>query len=396
MEGNNILGVVELTYAEDLLNRHGSASFDQILDTFFTRMQSWVRSKDEWSRLDDYRFCVTLNEITGRGELELAAAKLARIFEKPHSQDDGAIALEVCAGFTVLSGPQYDRNQALHEASLALKQAKSASQLFELYEPNSQNNAQEEREIVAGLYTALKLGELELYFQPKVNPSSHTLIGAEALMRWHTSRGEIVQPDTFIDIAERHDVIKPITWWAIKTSIARLARWSPELTIAVNVTPTLLLDDEILTVVKDSLTIHDVDPSRLTLEVTERVMVDHQQGMLRQLARLWRLGVKISLDDFGTGFSSLSYFRDLPVDEIKIDKDFVLRMLKSDKDMAIVKAIIGLAHTFDMKVVAEGVETLEIAQCLADLDCDVLQGYVFDRPLTVESFEEKYDVSSSA
>jgi len=133
-----------------------------------------------------------------------------------------------------------------------------------------------------------------------------------------------------------------------------------------------------------------VRPQRLTLEVLESIMVDNQEPMLRQLARLRKLGVKVSIDDFGTGFSSLSYFRDLPADEIKIDKSFVMPMLKSGKDHAIVKAVIDLAHNFSLRVVAEGVEDQKIAKRLAELNCDVLQGYVFDKPLPVADFEKRY------
>jgi EAL domain-containing protein (putative c-di-GMP-specific phosphodiesterase class I) len=143
-------------------------------------------------------------------------------------------------------------------------------------------------------------------------------------------------------------------------------------------------------VVADSLELFGVKAARLNLEVTEKIMIDNQELMLAQLARLQAMGVKISIDDFGTGFSSLAYFRDLPVDEIKIDQSFVRRMLESEKDYAIVKAVIDLAHNFSLKVVAEGVETIEIADRLAKMRCDILQGYVFDRPLPVEQFESEY------
>ena len=209
-------------------------------------------------------------------------------------------------------------------------------------------------------------------------------------MRWHTSGGQVITPDRFIEVAERNEVIKPMTRWAIKSAVGRLARWPEELSIAVNVSPKLLLGDDIPAVVRDALEIYGVRAQRLNLEVTESIMVDNQEVMLDQLARLREIGVKISIDDFGTGFSSLAYFRDLPVDEIKIDKSFVLRMLESEKDMAIVKAVIDLAHNFSMKVVAEGVETKEIAEHLADLRCDVLQGYFFDKPLTAEQFVQHY------
>jgi EAL domain-containing protein (putative c-di-GMP-specific phosphodiesterase class I) len=149
-------------------------------------------------------------------------------------------------------------------------------------------------------------------------------------------------------------------------------------------------------VVSDALAIHCVEPSRLCLEVTESVMVENPAVVLNQLAKLQATGVRIALDDFGTGYCSLSYFRDLPVDEIKIDKSFVLNMVASEKDYAIVKAVIDLAHNFSMKVVAEGVETNEIASELAKLGCDVLQGYVFDRPLPSDEFSAQYGLQAGS
>jgi EAL domain-containing protein (putative c-di-GMP-specific phosphodiesterase class I) len=145
-------------------------------------------------------------------------------------------------------------------------------------------------------------------------------------------------------------------------------------------------------VVADSLELFGVNPSRLNLEVTEKIMIDNPEFVLAQLSRLRKIGVKISIDDFGTGFSSLAYFRDLPVNEIKIDQSFVQYMLVSKKDCAIVKAIIDLAHNFSLKVVAEGVESLAIADRLAEMRCDILQGYVFDKPLPVEEFELAYRI----
>ncbi|MFT7264156.1 MAG: EAL domain-containing protein (putative c-di-GMP-specific phosphodiesterase class I), partial [Halioglobus sp.] len=182
----------------------------------------------------------------------------------------------------------------------------------------------------------------------------------------------------------------PLTWWCIKSAIGRLAQWPEELSIAVNVTPALLIDDDVITVVREALDIYGVKASRLTLEVTEKIMVDNQVIMLRQLAKLRKIGVRIALDDFGTGYSSLAYFRDLSVDEIKIDRVFVVRMLESKKDLAIVKAVIDLAHNFSMKVVAEGVETMELADRLTEMRCDILQGYAFDKALLLEEFEKQY------
>jgi EAL domain-containing protein (putative c-di-GMP-specific phosphodiesterase class I)/GGDEF domain-containing protein len=389
---NSVLGLVELADADDLIEMHGSASFNVLRDVFHDRLKDWVRPKDQWRLLKNNRICVILKDIGSEGELELAAAKLGRIFKEPHYHLGRPMPLEVAAGFAELKGQNKDMKLAMQQAGIALKQAKKSSQLFDVYSPEFGMNAEDERKLVERLELALELGELQLYYQPKVHAGYRSLIGAEALMRWHTKDRKVIMPDQFIDVAERHEVIKPMTWWTIKSAVARLARWPEELAIAVNISPVLLMEDEILSVVQDALEIHGVAPARLNLEVTESIMVDNQNVMLSQLARLREIGVKISIDDFGTGFSSLAYFRDLPVDEIKIDKSFVMRMLESEKDHAIVKAVIDLAHNFSLKVVAEGVESMEIAERLADMRCDILQGYVFDKPLPVVEFERQYRV----
>jgi EAL domain-containing protein (putative c-di-GMP-specific phosphodiesterase class I) len=389
---HNVLGLVELADADDAVGFQGTAYSSVLRDVFHDRLKTWVRPKDQWRLLNNNRVCVILKDIGSQGELELAAAKLGRIFQEPHYHRGRSIPLSVTVGFAELDNPDSGMKLAMEQAGLALKQARKSSQLFDVYSPQCALDSDSEQQLVERLETALERGELQLYYQPKVHAGYQSLIGAEALMRWHTPDGEVIMPDRFIEVAERHEIIRPITRWAIKSAVARLARWPKQLSIAVNISPALLLSDEIRSVVQDALEIHGVEPARLNLEVTESIMVDNQDIMLSQLAQLREIGVKISLDDFGTGFSSLSYFRDLPVDEIKIDQSFVMRMLESEKDHAIVKAVIDLAHNFSLKVVAEGVETLEIANRLADLRCDVLQGYVFDRPLPVEEFERQYRV----
>lgn len=389
---HNMVGLIELTDAEELLDRHGKLGFGDLQRVFQQRLQSWIRTRDQWEQIEDNRFCVVLRGITTRGELELAAAKLERLFREPHYQFGKAVELNIRAGFTRATDPENEMELALRQAKKALREARRSKSVYGVYTPEEVIRADAERELLKQLENAVGAGELQLYYQPKINTTYQTLAGAEALMRWHTRDNRVIPPGEFIEVAESNEVIRPMTFWAIKSAVARLARWPEELTIAVNVAPQLLLDDQILAVVSDSLEIHEVTPGRLVLEVTERVMVDNQEVMLQQLARLRNNGVKISLDDFGTGFSSFAYFRDLPVDEIKIDRCFVQNMLECGKDHAIVKALIDLAHNFSMKVVAEGVETGEIAERLKELGCDILQGFFFDRPLEVDTFEASYGI----
>ena len=387
-----MLGLVELVDADSLIDIHGAGPFKAMHETFITRLKDWVRARDEWHMMGNNRICVVLKGVKDTGSLQLATAKLARLFDEPHQQFGRTVPLEISAGFTRLENPERGIDAAIREAGLALMQAKRDSRLYDVYAPQRMQAAGDEQELAARLEKALELDELQLFYQPKVHAGYHSLIGAEALLRWHTRDGEVISPGRFIPVAENHPVIRPLTWWVIKSAVARLARWPEQLSIAVNIPPNLLLDDQIHAVVDDALKIYGVQPSRLTLEVTERVMVGDQGVMLEQLRSLWKLGIKISLDDFGTGFSSFAYFRELPVDELKIDQCFVRPMLESGKDHAIVKSLIELAHNFSLRVVAEGVETLDIAKRLGELGCDILQGYVFDRPLPVEEFEAGYGI----
>ncbi len=388
----SVLGLVELSPSH---NGSGygelhDASTQVLSDVFQDRLKGWVRAKDQWRLMKNNRICVILKDIGSAGELELAAAKLGRIFDEPHFHMGRSLPLSVKAGFAEITENGRDISVAMEQAGLALTQAKQSHRLFDVYSDDCTRALPDERELVSRLEKALEVGELQLYFQPKIHAAYHSLLGAEALLRWHTGNKKVITPDRFIEVAERYDVIRPLTWWTIKTAVARLARWPEELSVAVNVSPRLLLENEIFSVVQDALDIYGVAPKRLNLEVTESIMVDNQDLMLGQLAKLRDTGVKISIDDFGTGFSSLAYFRDLPVDEIKIDKSFVMHMLESEKDMAIVKAVIDLAHNFSLKVVAEGVENHNIASALAEMRCDVLQGYFFDKPLPVQQFDKNY------
>ena len=385
----SVLGLVELSPSNNGAP-YTNGSYRVLSDVFQDRLKNWVRAKDQWRLLNDNRVCVILNDIGSGGELELAAAKLGRLFDEPHFHLGRALPLSVKAGFAEISGGGRDMSTAMEQAGLALMQAKNSQRLFDVYTEENCAKSADERDLLSRLEEALERGELHLYCQPKIHASYRSLLGAEALIRWHTADKQVITPDRFIDVAERNTIIKPLTWWTIKTAVARLARWPDALSIAVNVSPRLLLEDEILAVVQDALDIHGVAARRLNLEVTESIMVDNQEVMLGQLGRLREMGVKISIDDFGTGFSSLAYFRDLPVDEIKIDKSFVMRMLESEKDMAIVRAVIDLAHNFSLKVVAEGVENQAIANALAEMRCDILQGYFFDKPLPIDQFNRSY------
>lgn len=388
-DGNSVLGLVELVNEDVDDNRNGSTR--RVLhDAFGHRLNGWVQSQGQWSFINDNRACVILRDIDSPGELEQAVADLGAVFREPLYYLGQALPLAVTAGFTEFNKQNSDLALALQQAGVALDQAKQSDDLFKVFSPHKAKTPQEEIELLEQMHTALKQGEFHLYYQPKVHAGSRKLIGAEALIRWHHSEYGIIAPDQFIELAARCDIIKPITKWVIKSAVHRLARWPEQLSISVNLSPSLLLDDDILSVVSDVLVSFSVTPSRLNLEVTDLIMGDDQALMLARLARLRDIGVKISIDEFGTGISPLAYLRDLPVDEIKIDQRLVRRMLVSEEDHSMVKALVEEAHSISLEVVAVGVESIAIADRLAQMRCDMLQGFVFDIPLPVEAFELEY------
>ena len=384
------MALVEVAGYQQLIDSHGNNATERLIQQFHQRLKGWVRSDDQSQVLKNNRFVAILDGVNTDIELELATVKLTRLFEAPCHIQGQEVPIKIRAGFVLLGETADNTKDGVYQAGLALRQAKQAGTTYEIYDPEHHSRLMDEHQLVKALEAAVELGEFELYYQPKFHAGYRNLVGAEALIRWHTKEHKVLMPDDFIGVAERHPVIRPITYWVIKSAVAQLAKWEESVSIAVNITPTVLLDDEIYTVVKDALEIFGVKASRLTLEVTETIMVGSQHQMMTQLAQLRLLGVRVSIDDFGTGYSSLIYFRDLPADELKIDKGFVLAMQHSEKDRAIVKAVIDLAHNFSLKVVGEGVEDEATARWLTEMGCDYLQGYVFDKPLPLEDFTKRH------
>ena len=236
---------------------------------------------------------------------------------------------------------------------------------------------------------AIEQGEFHLYYQCKVDASFRRVVGAEGLVRWHDQvKEQVIAPGVFIEQVEQSGLIQPLTVQLLRSGISRCAAWPEPQSVAVNVSPKLFESSEIVGVVSDALDFYSLEPGRLILEVTERGELP--TSAFEHLEALRAVGAKIAIDDFGTGTCSLSYFRDLPADQIKIDGSFVKTMLTSAKDLAIVRGCIDLAHYCDMEVVAEGVEDEATADQLRDYGCDLLQGYAFGKPQIAQDYEAEH------
>jgi EAL domain-containing protein (putative c-di-GMP-specific phosphodiesterase class I) len=223
-----------------------------------------------------------------------------------------------------------------------------------------------------------------LHYQPKVDTKSDRVTEVEALVRWQHPRHGLMKPDDFIPLAERTGLIKPLTLWVLNEGLRQCAQWNQngfDVGVCVNLSAPTLLDPEFSDTVTGTLAAYDLEPQRLVLEITESAIMTDPERAMQMLTRLAGIGIRLSIDDFGTGFSSLRYLSKLPVSEIKIDKSFVIDMMTHKNDAMIVRTTIDLGHNLGLKVVAEGVESDEILKRLVELGCDSVQGHYISFPL---------------
>jgi len=270
-------------------------------------------------------------------------------------------------------------------------QAKRADNAYVVIRPGHQPDQNNHWQIQKEVEAAFDRGEFTLYYQPKIHTNFGSLLGAEALIRWLSEEKGLINPGAFMPYIENASIIRPLTWFVIKSALSKFSQWPESLTVSVNIPTMLLNDDEIVSVTRDALGLYEMDPARLTLEITESGIMEQPERSLTTLEKLRDLGTKISIDDFGTGYSSLAYFRNLPATELKIDQTFVKNMCSDPRDEALVKTIIDLAHNFGLKVVAEGVEEKVQAEKLKEMGCDVLQGYLFGKPMPATEFQKVID-----
>ncbi len=281
-----------------------------------------------------------------------------------------------------------DVDTLVQHADVAMYLAKEAHSSYQFYDPEQDLYSRGRLALVGQLRRAVGRGELVVHYQPKAEAPTGRIAGLEALVRWsHPERG-LLGPDQFIPLAEQTGLIRPIARFVLDTALAQLAAWRvehPDLTMAVNVSARNLLDPQLPDDVAVALDRHGLEPQALVLELTEGTIMADPNRALAVLDRLSEMGVRLAIDDFGVGYSSLGYLKRLPVDEIKIDKSFVLGMTHDEGDAVIVRSTIDLGRNLGLGVVAEGVENDEAWAQLALLGCDRVQGYGLSRPLPAET-----------
>jgi diguanylate cyclase (GGDEF)-like protein len=379
------LMIVDLDDFKAVNDTLGHAYGDRLLEDVTTRLRAALGAEDLLARLGGDEFAVLPAGTRGPEDARALAQHLVAALE-PSFDVDG-ILLDVRASVGLAQFPEHGStpDELLRRADVALYCAKASARPVELYSAAQDHYTVDRLMLAAQLRRGLEVGEIVLEYQPKYPLRGGRPTGVEALARWeHPALGR-VGPDGFIPLAEQTGLISQLTEVVLRTAIAQAARWQADglvLRVSVNVSPRNLLDPHLPGLIRSLLEHAGVDPQQLQLEITESRAVPSGRVALAVLEELRTMGVGLAIDDFGTGFSSLVQLQRLPVDEIKIDRSFVAAMVDSASDAAIVRSTIDLARNLGLLVCAEGVESEHVRQLLAELGCDLAQGYELCRPLS--------------
>jgi diguanylate cyclase (GGDEF)-like protein/PAS domain S-box-containing protein len=366
---------------------------DQLLKSVATRLVDCVRASDTVSRQGGDEFVVLLAEVAQADDAATMAKRMLRTVAEVHSIGKHDLHVTTSIGVSIYADDGLDAETLIKNADTAMYQAKeNGRQSFQFFKPAMNARAVERQGIEESLRRALERDEFALHYQPKICLKTGTIVGAEALIRWtHPTRGAIA-PAQFIPVAEDTGLILPIGNWVLRRACEQARDWTkvgiPNMTMAVNVSAMEFRDENFLEGLFSILKDTHLDPMSLELELTESVLMKRVDATASILQDLRNVGVQIAVDDFGTGYSSLSYLRKFPIDALKIDQSFVRQITAGADDAAIVTAVINMARSLKLRVVAEGVETQEELEFLQSHACDEAQGYYFSRPLPAQQFAE--------
>jgi diguanylate cyclase (GGDEF)-like protein len=382
--------LIDLDRFKEINDTFGHQYGDALLAQIGTRLRSAIRESDTLARLGGDEFAVLLPDITDLGSATALAAKLRGALETPFLVEGIALDVEASVG-VVLSGEHgMDPTLLLQRADIAMYVAKAQKLGVFAYDPDVDLHSPAKLALLGELRRALERDELVLYYQPKVSISTGEVVGAEALVRWqHPERG-LVLPDAFIPLAEQTGLIEPLTTYVLGAALTQARVWmdaGQPLMVSVNLSARHLLDERLPRQVADLLVAHGVPADLLELEVTESALITEPVRAQRLLGAIDALGVRLSIDDFGAGYTSLGELKNLPFTELKIDKAFIMNMGKDPSDALIVRSIIDLGHNLSLTIVAEGVETSTALADLTALGCDTAQGYYLSPPLPATAFD---------
>jgi diguanylate cyclase (GGDEF)-like protein len=371
----------------------GHEAGDELLRTVTARMETTLRDGDRLFRVGGDEFTIILFQLDKPEDAANVARRLLEVLGEPITLLGREVSVGASIGIALYPDDAHAPDALVKAADGAMYQAKQRGrERFEFYSAEINTRALERFELDSALQRALRLGEFTLHYQPRVRASDRRTVGVEALLRWrHPERG-LLAPGHFIDFLEETRRIVPVGSWVLEAACAQAARWQDEglghLRMSVNIAAQQFESEDFVDLVRDVLDRTGLAPERLELELTERTLIAQTPELIARVETLRVLGVRISIDDFGAGYSSISYLKRFPIDYLKIDRTLIRDLPHDTDDCAIVEAVAAMARTLGMQLVAEGVEQPEQVEWLTALGCMELQGFLFARPMPPEQFAQ--------
>ncbi len=390
---------IDLDNFKTLNDVYGHAIGDLLLQKVSQRLRQSLRRKDllaKAARIGGDEFIIVLEGLSKDAKVALKQAivvadKVVSKLHQPFKLKQHQYECTVSVGIALYSDSKSSVDDLLRNADIAMYEAKKEQDTVRVYNEEMLALINTKESTKRALIKALKSDELVLYYQVQVN-AAQKATGAEALIRWQRPKRGIVAPNEFIPLAEEMGLIIDIGYWVLKEACIQLSRWAKiaskkHLSISINVSPLQLLQKDFATEVEKIIRKHKVEPRLLKIEVTEGIFLDNTPEVINAMQALQKLGVGFELDDFGTGFSCLQYLKQLPLQQLKIDRSFVNEIESDKNDQSIVKTIMAMAEGFNINVIAEGVETVSQFELLKSYDCQHFQGYYFGQPMPINEFE---------
>jgi diguanylate cyclase (GGDEF)-like protein len=380
--------LVDLDRFKEVNDALGHLVGDDLLRQLGPRMAGRLRPGETLARLGGDAFGLLVPDLADTEEAVAAAERIAAALDDPIRVDGVDVLLTASIGIAV--APQHGADSAtlLRKADVAMYEAKRLGTVHRVYRPTSDRHTRERLQTASDLRRALDRGELTCYYQPQVDLATRRVTGVEALVRWiHPTRGVLV-PDRFLALAEQTGLMRPLTEVVVRSALADCAGWHHDglpLEVSVNLAAESVLDRRLLTRIAELLAESSLPPGRLTVEITEGSLLGESERVRHTLAGLRDLGVSVSIDDYGVGYSSLSYLQKLPIDELKLDRALVTPIVQDVRAAAIVASTVDLAHALGVRLVAEGVEDAASLEALTGLGCDRAQGYHLARPMAADA-----------
>ena len=383
---------IDLDRFKTVNDEFGRIIGDALLKQVAERLRNCLRDTDTVARLGGDEFIIMIPDAANVDVVGEVAQRVLSEFSRPFSDREQEMYVSASIGISLFPRDGSDPDELVKHADRAMYSAKDSGRNMYRYFTEDLNHEVRERVMLeSGLRRAIDRGELRLFYQPTIDLHTKQVIGAESLVRWqHPSLG-LISPAKFIPVAEESDLIFRLGEWVLRAACKQLHEWQQDgfaLQVAVNVSARQFRDPKLADLVVEVMTDSRVDPRLVEIELTETAIMQDARASIMTLERLKSRGVSISIDDFGTGYSSLSYLKRLPLDTLKIDQSFVRDIATDNNDAAIVRAIIGLARSLGIKVLAEGVEDDVQLSFLNNYGCNYGQGFLFGRPLLPEGFAE--------